>query len=164
MKYFVEGIIEVMTLVHAHGIVHFVIKPSNILLDAAFSPAISDFGLAKTIGSAKTVSGLANSRVFGFTPCFAAPELLWLAPAGMVVEADKKVDVYAFAITLWELLHRRKVWTQIADKDVKTCVMAGERPPVDDSISQRYPGLVALIRQSWNQNAARRPAYSSMLE
>ena len=94
---------------HAHGIVHFDIKPANILLDVDFSPVISDFGLAKTVGSAKTVSGLASSTVSGYTPNFAAPELFRLTPGGIILESDKKVDVYAFAITVWELLHRKRV-------------------------------------------------------
>ena len=136
VKQVVHGIIKGMVIVHAHGIVHFDIKPANILLDADFTPVISDFGMAKTVGSAKTVSGLSASTVSGYTPNFAAPELLKLIPGGMTLEIDKKVDVYAFAITLWELLHRRKVWSGNDCQIVKDCVSERGRPPLDDAISK----------------------------
>ena len=158
----VNGIIQGMKLVHSHGIVHFDIKPANILLDADFSPVISDFGMAKTVGSSKNVSGLASSTVSGYTPNFAAPELFFLTAGGMALEIDKKVDVYAFAITVWELLHRTKVWNDTQGKSVHELVTIGERPSINGALYNQYPQLINLMQQCWNQIPFERPAFSSM--
>ena len=158
----VNGIIKGMSLVHSHGIVHFDVKPANILLDFDYTAVISDFGMSKTIGSAKTVTGLASSTVSGYTPNFAAPELLRTAPGGLTLEIDKKVDVYAFAITVWELLHRKGVWSDPNGKSVSERVHEGERPALDPVIANRLPELVDLIQQSWEHIPHKRPSFSAM--
>ena len=158
----INGIIEGLTTIHSHGIVHVDIKPANILLDVDFIPVISDFGMAKTVGSAKTVSGLASSNVSGYTPNFAAPELLQMSPGGMTLEIDKKVDVYAFAITIWELLHRKRVWSDHEGKSALQEVNCGERPFVDEKIGQQYPELSQLMQKCWDHIPIKRPSFSSM--
>jgi serine/threonine protein kinase len=63
----VVGIVEGLTYVHKCNVIHRDIKPQNILLDAADTPKISDFGLAAQGPSAKGLAG---------TPNYMAPEIV----------------------------------------------------------------------------------------
>jgi eukaryotic-like serine/threonine-protein kinase len=79
---------------HARGIVHRDVKPSNILLDASGAAALSDFGLARAADSTRLT---AEGQILG-TPHYLAPELI---EGG---EASVASDVYALGCVLYECL------------------------------------------------------------
>lgn len=78
-------------------VVHRDIKSSNILLDKQWNPKVSDFGLAKLLGSERSY---VTTRVMG-TFGFVAPEY---ASTGML---NERSDVYSFGILLMELISGR---------------------------------------------------------
>ncbi|KAL8200576.1 hypothetical protein R6Q57_011915 [Mikania cordata] len=78
-------------------VVHRDIKSSNILLDKFWNPKVSDFGLAKLLGSDKNYI---TTRVMG-TLGYVAPEY---ASTGMV---NERSDVYSFGILFMELITGR---------------------------------------------------------
>ncbi|CAL9115741.1 unnamed protein product [Musa acuminata var. zebrina] len=80
-------------------ILHFDIKPHNILLDADFVPKISDFGLAKLYPAGR--SAVSVSAVKG-TIGYIAPELIYRS-FGRV---SYKSDVYSFGRLLLEMIGR----------------------------------------------------------
>ncbi|PWA28768.1 protein kinase-like domain, Concanavalin A-like lectin/glucanase domain protein [Artemisia annua] len=79
-------------------IVHYDIKPGNILLDSSFSAKVSDFGLAKLCS--RDSSHITMTRERG-TPGYAAPEL-W-----MPFPVTHKCDVYSFGMLLFEIIGQR---------------------------------------------------------
>ncbi|KAL3499688.1 hypothetical protein ACH5RR_038781 [Cinchona calisaya] len=82
-------------------ILHFDIKPHNILLDEHFSPKLSDFGLAKLCPAENnTVSMTAARGTFGYM----APELYYKNIGGV----SYKADVYSFGMLLVEMAGKRK--------------------------------------------------------
>ncbi|GAU51135.1 hypothetical protein TSUD_300680 [Trifolium subterraneum] len=80
-------------------IIHYDIKPGNILLDENFNPKVADFGLAKLSNRENTHITMTGGRG---TPGYAAPEL-W-----MPFPVTYKCDVYSFGILLFEIIGRRR--------------------------------------------------------
>ncbi|XP_017428421.1 rust resistance kinase Lr10 isoform X2 [Vigna angularis] len=82
-------------------ILHFDIKPHNILLDDNFIPKVSDFGLAR-LYPAKDGS-IILTAIRG-TLGYMAPELFYKNIGGV----SHKADVYSFGMLLMEMTSRRK--------------------------------------------------------
>jgi len=79
---------------HAQGILHRDVKPSNVLLEGDGNAALSDFGLARTADSTRLTE---EGQVVG-TPHYLAPELI----EGR--DATRASDVYALGCVLFECL------------------------------------------------------------
>ncbi|KAM5550734.1 hypothetical protein ABKV19_027193 [Rosa sericea] len=89
-------------------ILHFDIKPHNILLDENFIPKISDFGLAKLYPANNSiVSSMAARGTRGYI----APELVYKNIGGV----SYKADVYSFGMLLMEMASRRKNLNALVD-------------------------------------------------
>lgn len=82
-------------------ILHFDIKPHNILLDKNFIPKVPDFGLAKLYPTNDSIVSLTAARV---TLGYMAPELFYKNIGGV----SYKADVYSFGMLLMEMAGRRK--------------------------------------------------------
>ncbi|XAR54875.1 Glycerophosphodiester phosphodiesterase [Bertholletia excelsa] len=82
-------------------ILHFDIKPHNILLDENFIPKVSDFGLARLYPIDNNVVSLTAARG---TIGYVAPELINRSIGGI----SYKVDVYSFGMLLVDLVGLRK--------------------------------------------------------
>ena len=82
-------------------ILHFDIKPHNILLDENFIPKVSDFGLAKLYPIDKSIATLTAARG---TIGYMAPELFYQNIGGI----SYKADVYSFGMLLIEITSRRR--------------------------------------------------------
>jgi len=80
---------------HAQGVVHRDLKPANVLLKADGTPRITDFGIAKVMGSTKlTRTGSVMGSVH-----YMAPEQVLGRP-----EIDRRADIYALGAVLYEML------------------------------------------------------------
>ncbi|KAG4388473.1 hypothetical protein GLYMA_09G181960v4 [Glycine max] len=82
-------------------ILHFDIKPHNILLDENFCPKISDFGLAKLCPRKESIISMSDPRG---TIGYVAPEV-WNRNFGGV---SHKSDVYSYGMMLLEMVGGRK--------------------------------------------------------
>ncbi|KAG5574904.1 hypothetical protein H5410_055038 [Solanum commersonii] len=82
-------------------ILHFDIKPHNILLDENFIPKISDFGLAKLYPTDKSIVTLTAARG---TIGYVAPELI----SRSIGAISYKADVYSFGMLLMEMLDLKR--------------------------------------------------------
>ncbi|MEM1205658.1 MAG: protein kinase [Acidobacteriota bacterium] len=78
---------------HGQGIVHRDVKPANVLLGAAETPKLTDFGLVKLMSTDLTTTG----TLLG-TPAFMSPEQVTAAPV------DRRSDQFALAVMLYLML------------------------------------------------------------
>ncbi|KAF7130666.1 hypothetical protein RHSIM_Rhsim10G0165400 [Rhododendron simsii] len=84
-----------------HRILHFDIKPHNILLDKNFIPKISDFGLAKLCSKEQSFVSMTAARG---TVGYIAPEVF----SRNFGNVSHKSDVYSFGMVLLEMVGGRK--------------------------------------------------------
>jgi serine/threonine protein kinase len=82
-------------------IIHFDIKPHNVLLDENFNSKISDFGLAKLCSKNQSAVSMATARG---TMGYIAPEVF----SRNFGNVSYKSDVYSFGILLLEVVGGRK--------------------------------------------------------
>src|SRR5437879_6328681 len=82
---------------HEHGILHRDIKPGNILLDAKGEPHLTDFGLARLVESASSVTQ--TLYVLG-TPSYMTPE----QAVGNNAAVSNVTDVYGLGAVFYQLL------------------------------------------------------------
>ncbi|MDR0627909.1 MAG: protein kinase, partial [Bifidobacteriaceae bacterium] len=91
---FMIQVLSAITVAHAAGFVHRDIKPENILITRAGSVKVADFGLARAVSE---VTAASSGVVLG-TVAYLSPELVAEG------KADKRADVYAAGVVLFELL------------------------------------------------------------
>jgi serine/threonine-protein kinase len=89
-------IAQALDYAHQQGIVHRDLKPGNILLDESGNAYLSDFGIARVMGS-----NLTGSNIVG-TPAYMSPEQAHGLPI------DGRSDVYALGVVLFELITGRE--------------------------------------------------------
>jgi len=89
---------EALAYAHAQGVLHRDVKPANVLLDSEGHAVLTDFGLAKVIGSRRMTQ---TGDILG-TPSYMAPEQIQ-GQGGLGPTAD----VYALGASLFHMLTGR---------------------------------------------------------
>ncbi|KAL5560082.1 hypothetical protein UlMin_036293 [Ulmus minor] len=95
-------------------ILHFDIKPHNILLDENYIPKISNFGLARLCPLEKSIVSLTIARG---TMGYIAPKLFYKNIGGV----SNKANVYSFGMLLMEIASRCKNLNAVAEHSSQIC-------------------------------------------
>ncbi|MFZ5894097.1 MAG: protein kinase domain-containing protein [Myxococcota bacterium] len=93
-------VLRALSYLHARSVIHFDLKPANIMITSDGQVRLLDFGVARS----------AHSRPRGLyaTPIYMAPEV---RSGG---EVDRRADLYSFGVTLFQLVFRRVPASQAA--------------------------------------------------
>ena len=126
-------------------IVHGDIKSNNILVDARFHAKVSDFGLSSK-------GGVKSTEAAG-TPFWMAPELLRKETGNTTAS-----DVYAFGITISEILSRRDPFHGEKHLEVLNAIEAKHINKIPEVPITCSPEAKALMLDCLKANPAERPS------
>jgi serine/threonine protein kinase len=145
------GMAHGMRRLHNMGVAHRDLKSLNVLLDARNYPQICDFGLSRY---AVDDPGTYLSARVG-TANWMAPECFQGGRYGV------KVDVYSYAMVLWELLTGHSPFGRRSPVQVEDLIlMQDRRPPIP---ADTPLGLQELIGACWDRNPQRRPSFDQII-
>ena len=138
---------ETLAYVHAQGLVHRDVKPSNVLLSAASGRArLSDFGLALDSGEQR----LTRTDGFVGTPAYLPPEQADGA-------ASPAADVYSLGATLYESICGRPPFEAESMMDLLKRLAVEEPEPLERCDPEIDPRLAALVAECLRKEPAARP-------
>ncbi|EGG16253.1 hypothetical protein DFA_09283 [Cavenderia fasciculata] len=114
-----KGITNGMKWLHRHGIIHFDLKPSNVLLGSTFNVKITDFGISKIQGSS-TQSPITSLGTIGYI----APELIDLANENKLNQYNfsYNADVYAFGMIMLNMINLENYLSGERKVDMKQAI------------------------------------------
>jgi serine/threonine-protein kinase len=148
------GIAAGLAQLHERGLVHRDLKPANVLFDEEGRPKLGDFGLARRIAGAGTLTEAGT--VLG-TAAYLSPEQAAGEPAGAAS------DVYSFGVILFKMLTGALPF--VADDALTLINMHRQAPP--PAVETLQPGapadLAALTSAALRKDPAQRPADGAAL-
>ena len=118
----VDGILNALAYSHQRGIVHRDIKPGNVMLNRAGDVKVMDFGIARAMANASTMT--ATSAVIG-TAQYLSPE------QARGEQVDARSDIYSTGCLLYELLTGRPPF--VGDSPVSVAYQHVREEPVPPS-------------------------------
>lgn len=143
------GCAHAMASLHRIGIIHRDLKSMNVMLNDKLYPVITDFGISR----------FANSESTLMTQQIGTPH--WMAPE--VFSSDtysNKVDVYAYAVLLWELLAESTPFKGYNGQQIMIAVcQKNERPMIPVKTPTK---LRSLIQRCWDFDPTKRPSFEQI--
>jgi serine/threonine protein kinase len=123
--------------------VHRDVSPQNVMVGVDGMPRVLDFGIAKAMGRLTTTRKGELKGKFGYM----APEQLQGAPM------DRRCDVYAASVVLWEVLAGRRLFHDATEKGIMQQVLGARVGPP----SAHAPGLPEELDAIVLRGLAREP-------
>ena len=141
---FVGQIGEALDYAHAEGVIHRDLKPNNILIDQWDNLYLMDFGLAKMLASAQSLTQ--SGTVLG-TPAYMAPEQWRGEPV------DARTDVYALGIILYEMVAGRTPFESDTPFTLMYKHINDAPPPLRETLPDLPAEVEAVIFKALAKNA-----------
>ena len=142
-------VMEAIVMAHERGIVHRDLKPENIFLAVGHGgqvqPKVLDFGIAKLSaveGDAAQTAALTRTGSMMGTPYYMAPEQAYGER-----DVDKRVDVWAMGVILYECLGGQRPFDGDNFGQVFKSIVNHNPSPLDE-LEPRIPAEVANLVES----------------
>ena len=120
------------------GLVHRDVSPSNVVVTFAGAVKLVDFGIAKaTSREDATAAGVTKGKL-----AYMAPEQCRAEPL------DRRVDVYALGVLLYELTTQRRAFTGDNDAAIIWAVMSGQVTWPSALAADYPPALEAIVKRA----------------
>lgn len=143
------GVAAGMEQLHSVGIIHRDLKSLNILLDENMLPRICDFGLSRFQDDETTD----QTQNIG-TPHWMAPELF---ESG---DYTNKIDVYAFAILLWEMCTETSPFEGLNAVQIAFQVSKNHARPEFPSGTKK--DFAKFVQKCWSPDPKNRPTFKQI--
>ena len=135
-------------LEYAHGlrdydgsplhIVHRDVSPDNVFVTYAGQVKLVDFGIAKTLHSRRTQTGVVKGKIE-----YMAPEQVQAEPV------DARADLYAVGVMLWEAVAGEEMHSStMAPFMIMQRVVEGDLPRLDALVRDANPELCAVVERA----------------
>jgi hypothetical protein len=138
----VRRVADALSYAHHKGVIHRDIKPANIFMVGRTQPRVLDFGIARI----RQVESLAQrddpqsrfQEIVGGSPYYMAPEQV------RHQTVDRRVDVYALGVVLYELLVGRRAFGGNSLEDIADEVLSKPVPLVHE-LNPAVPAVLSEI-------------------
>ncbi len=145
----VEEVAAILDFAHAHGFVHRDVKPSNVLVGSDGRARVVDFGLAKALDDATSVT---KTGVTLGTPQYMSPE----QARGESREADARSDVFALGAVLYHALGGQPPFRGTGLLEVVVAIASAEPEPLRSIAPDVPAALEAIVARALEKDPARR--------
>lgn len=149
---YMASICDAVEYAHRRGMIHRDIKPANVMLSVNDQAILTDFGIAKIVGSQRHT---ATGAVVG-TALYMSPEQI------RSERVDHRTDIYSLGVMLFEMISGRPPFQ--ADSALTLMMMHISNPvPDPKKLNPRVPDeLVAVVNKALAKNPNNR--YQSAAE
>jgi eukaryotic-like serine/threonine-protein kinase len=157
-----KQIAEALEAAHEQGIIHRDLKPANIKLRPDGTVKVLDFGLAKATDSPGTMSVSASMSPTLTSPAVMTGMGVILGTAAYMspeqargTTADRRVDLWAFGVVLWEMLTAKRPFEGATVSDTLASVLKTE--PDWNALAPTTPAAIRrLLRRCLEKERKRR--------
>lgn len=131
---------QALDYAHQQGIIHRDLKPGNVMLDENGNAYLSDFGIARVLGS-----DLTGSAIIG-TPAYMSPEQANGLPL------DARSDIYALGVVLFELITGREPYQAETPMALLLKHISEPMPPASRYRGDVSPAIEVVIGRATAKN------------
>lgn len=120
------------------NVVHRDVSPHNVMISYEGVVKVLDFGIAKLAGSTvETEAGVIKGKLRYMPPEQIAGE-----------DVDRRADVFAVGVMLWEALSGSKLWKGLSDAAIMNRVLSGDIPEPHNATDPISPELLAICKRA----------------